>query len=83
MVGTMSRAGMRDFEGGAPPLVPQDCPLGNRIVTYFAVTGGLKDAWRVVGADREYGDVHSGQREEDGGWLAVEERTRREILLGA
>ena len=49
----------------------------NGDVTYFAVTGGLKDAWCILGADREVGDVHGRQRMEGGEELRVEEQVCR------
>jgi hypothetical protein len=43
--------------------------------TYFAVTGGLKDAWCIVDAGRGVGDVHGRQRRDggvEGGTAGVE-----------
>ncbi|KAK7190731.1 hypothetical protein PSPO01_02894 [Paraphaeosphaeria sporulosa] len=70
MVVTMSRVHRRAVEAARFRGSAREEGAGR--LTYFAVTGGLKDAWCIVGADRGVGDVHSRQRVEGGGELGVE-----------
>ncbi|KAF9738384.1 hypothetical protein PMIN01_03667 [Paraphaeosphaeria minitans] len=50
---------------------------GGLRLTYFAVTGGLKDAWCIRSADRGVGDVHGRRRAEGDGEFVVGEQRRR------